>query len=170
VALTASATAPSARRAEEARDPLGADTTGRGAWVGTLALAIERAKLPYFVRLDAGLSLPLPFRRADSGAWQRYGVGGQAALAGGRELAGDRLVLAVQALLDAEAAYALDGVAVPDSGRRGLALALSAALRVAHGWTLTAALSSDALAGLVGARNRTERWSLALGVRHALQD
>lgn len=169
VALTATATAPTATRAEQATDPLGASATGRGAWVAALALAVERSVLPYFVRLDLGASQPFGFERIDLAKTQRYGRGYQLGLAAGREVGSDKLVIAGQAIFDCEGAYSLDGVERAETAMRGLNLGVSLAFRLSPRWTITAAGTTDAASGWVSARNRTERWSASVGVRHALQ-
>lgn len=170
IALTATAAAPTSTRAEQATDPLGASTTGRGAWVGGLALAIEKAVLPWFVRVDLGATAPLGFERADLHAVQRYGMGWQAGLSGGRELVADRVVLGAQVVLDSEAPYRIDGVEEPDSGTRGLNAGLSLSWRLADVWTVTGSAASDVASGWASARNRTERWSATVGVRYAIQE
>jgi hypothetical protein len=150
VALTATLTVPTARRAEEATDPLGASTTGRGAW---------------FARLDVGVTVPAGFARQDLGKTQRYGTGVQLAVSAGRELVPDTVVLGAQVLLDREAPYTLNGNVEPASGTHGWNTGLSLSWKVAPAWTLTGNCATDAPAGWLGARNRTERWSAALGVR-----
>jgi hypothetical protein len=165
VALTATLTVPTARRAEEATDPLGASTTGRGAWVAGLAASVERAVLPWFARLDVGVTVPAGFARQDLGKTQRYGTGVQLAVSAGRELVPDTVVLGAQVLLDREAPYTLNGNVEPASGTHGWNTGLSLSWKVAPAWTLTGNCATDAPAGWLGARNRTERWSAALGVR-----
>lgn len=56
--------APTGRRAEQGFAPLGAGATGRGAWGASLALESEYTWLPWYVRVDAGVSVFAPFVRA----------------------------------------------------------------------------------------------------------
>lgn len=170
VALTATATVPTAVRAEAARDPLGASATGRGAWAAALALAVERSVIPYFLRLDAAISQPFAFERVDLGKTQRFGRGAQVGLAAGREVFGDRVVLATQATLEWEGAYLLDGVERAETSMRGLSLALSAALKLSPTWTVTAAANTTAASSWIGGHNRTERWSVTVGLRRGVQE
>lgn len=163
--VTVSALAPTGRRVEQAFAPLGAGTTGRGAWGGSVALESEYAWLPWYVRLDAGVSLFAPFRRSDSGASQWYGPLVQAALSGGRELVADKLVLALSAQFEWEAPLRLDGVLVPTSSAFLPSLALSLSWRVEPHWTVVSSISSSVWpSGL--AQNRDARVGLSLGVRY----
>lgn len=170
VAVTASLMVPTATRAEQATDALGAEVTGRGAWVPGLAVAVEKAVLPWFARVDAGLTLPLSFERTDLLAQQRYGWGWQGGLSAGRELVADRVVLGAQLVMDQEAPYTIDGAPEPNSGSRGLNGGVSLSWRVGEVWTLTASGSSDAPSAWIEPRNRTERWSATVGVRYAVQE
>ena len=170
IAVTATAAIPTATRAEDATDPLGASTTGRGAWVAGVAVAVEKAVMPWFVRVDLGTTVPIGFTRKDLNVVQRYGTGLQVGLSGGRELVADRVVLGGQFVFDTEAPYTLAGVTEVDSGTRGLNAGLSLSWRVADVWTLTASASSDAVSAWAAPRNRTERWAATLGVRYAIQE
>jgi hypothetical protein len=170
ITVTATGVIPMATRVEETADLLGAGTTGRGAWVGGLALAVEKAVLPWFARADLGFTLPAGFERRDTGVTLRYGPGWQAGLSAGRELVPDRIVLGAQAVFDREAPYTQAGVEESDSGTRGLNAGLSLSWRFADVWTATAAASSDAPSGWLGPRNRTERWSATMGIRYAIQE
>lgn len=167
IALVATVLAPTARRADEATDPLGASATGRGAWVGGLAASVEKVMLPWFVRVDAGVTVPAPMTRADLGVQERLGPGVRAALSGGRELVEDRWVLGAQLLMEADAPYTLAGVTQPGSAVRGWTGSLSVAWKFADGWTLTGTGSTDAPSRLLGSQNRAERWAGTLGVRYA---
>lgn len=170
VALTGTVTAPTARRAEQATDLLGASTTGRGAWVAGLAVTVERAVMPWFVRLDVGMTVPFGFERVDLGKTQRYGVGMQAGLGAGREVVADSVVVGAQLVYNLEAAYRLDGVEEPSSGTRGLSTSVSASWKISPEWTVMANAASDALSSWLGGQNRTERWAGTLGVRYAITE
>jgi hypothetical protein len=163
--VTVSGLAPTGRRVELALGPLGAGTTGRGAWGGSVALESEVAWLPWFLRVDAGVSVFAPFRRSDSGATQAYGPLLQAAVSAGRELVPDRLVLAMSAQLEWEAALKLDGVVVPTSSAFLPSLAVSLSWRAEPHWTLVTSLAGSVWpSGL--AQNRDARVGLTLGVRY----
>lgn len=167
IAVTSSVTAPTATRVEQTKDLLGAGTTGRGAWAGGLAVAVEQAVLPHFIRLDAGISLPAGFERQDLGVQQSYGLGWQVALSAGRELVADKVVVGLQLLAAGERPYTLDGVTEARSGVRGLNAGLSGSWRFAPDWTWTVSASSDAPSALLDPRNQTERWLVNTGVRYA---
>jgi len=170
VAVTVTGVVPTATRAEEATDALGAGTTGRGAWVGGVAVAVEKAVLPWFARVDAGLTVPAAFERRDLGVSQRYGLGYQLGLSAGRELVPDRVVLGAQLVRDSEAPYLLAGNEESGSGARGVNAGVSLSWRFAQEWTATAAASSDAPSAWAAPSNRSERWSATLGVRYAIQE
>jgi hypothetical protein len=167
VAILASVTLPTATRAEEATAPLGVDATGRGVWGGALGVAVEQVWMPWFVRFEARLAGSVPFVRRDAQVSQQFGPVGQLAVSGGREVVPRRVTLALQLLLEREWPYAIDGKTEGRSGVLGLTTALSASWRLDWRWTLTAGVTSDALDGLIGAQNHTERWTASLGVRHA---
>lgn len=164
-AVTAGALAPTGRRVEETSPPLFAGATGRGAWGGSLAVETEYAFLPWFVRLDAGATGYLPFRRADTGARQRYGPLLQAALSTGRELLPDVLVAAVALTGEWEAPITMDGVTVPRSRAYSYALAASLAWRVEPRWTITGTVNNTVWPDGAG-MNRDARLGFTLGVRH----
>lgn len=164
LALAAGATAPTGRRADETRPPLFAGTTGRGAWAGSLAIEAEYAVVPWFVRLDAAVTRYLPVARSD-GARQRYGPIGAVTLAGGREVLGGALVLALAATGEREGPLEVDGARVPGSGARSYELAGSVSWRVDPRWTLVGTLTNTVWPDGGGA-NRDARVGFTLGVRH----
>ena len=166
VALIASVVGPTGRRPEEATDSLGASATGRGAWVLGLAASVERTSLPWFVRLDVGATLPLAFTRADTHVRQRYGPGLQVAGAAGREVVADTLVIALQGALEVEGALRVGGQRIPGTQVVGLSAVASASWKLSPHWTLSANVGTDALGRLGLARNKPERFSGGLGVRH----
>ncbi|MFZ5443780.1 MAG: hypothetical protein ACOZQL_27490 [Myxococcota bacterium] len=166
IAFSLGVTGPTGRRPEQATDALGASSTGRGVWSASLAVALEYAWLPWFVRLDAGFVYNAPFLRTDLGVWQTFGPGVQAAFSGGRELFGDKLVLAGSLRFEHEFPLTLYGQTVAQSDINALSLALSAAWNLTPHWTATLALSSDVLGRLGVGMNREERWGATLGVRH----
>lgn len=165
LAFTLGALAPTGRRAEQALPPLGAGTTGRGAWAVSLALESEWTQLPWFVRLDAGVTVSMPFRRADTGLEQLYGPLVQAALSGGRELVPDRLVGALALQAEYEAPLRTAGALVPASQAWALGLSASLSWRVEPHWTLVTSLTSSVWPTGAG-MNRDARLGLAVGVRY----
>lgn len=167
VALMLSGTAPTGRRPEEATDALGASATGRGAWGVSAALAVEKAVVPWFVRVDGAFTWLFSFRRADTGAWQQFGPDLNVGLTGGRELIADKLVLALALRVDHEWPMHVDGETFADSGATSLTTSLSTSWKVTPKWTLTASAATDVLGRLGVARNRPERLTFSLGVRHA---
>jgi hypothetical protein len=165
LAFTVGALAPTGRRVEETSPPLFAGATGRGAWGGSLAAEAEYAFLPWFVRLDAGATGYLPFRRSDTGVRQRYGPVLQASLSTGRELRPDALVAAVALTGEWESAITSDGATVPRSSARSYALASSLAWRVDPRWTLVGTVTNTVWPDGAG-MNRDARLGFTLGARH----
>jgi hypothetical protein len=84
LAVTVGAIAPTGRRIEETSPPLYAGTTGRGAWGGSLSVEAEYARLPWFVKVDVGVTGYLPFFAGDDGARLQYGPLLQTTLSVGR--------------------------------------------------------------------------------------
>ncbi len=166
VAVLAQVIGPTGRRPEQATTVLGADATGRGAFAVSLGVALEYATSPWFARLDVAGVYTAPFMRADTGQLQAFGPGLQAALSGGRELFGERLVLALTLRLEREFALALDGQPVAGSGSTGLTGIVSGSLKLTPHWFLLAALSTESLGRLGLVQNREERLAFTLGVRH----
>jgi hypothetical protein len=164
LAFTLGALAPTGRRVEETKPPLFAGATGRGAWGGSLAAEVEYAFLPWFVRLDGGVTGFLPFRRTDTGATQRYGRVLQASFSTGRELLPDVLVAAVALSGEWESPLVLDGEPLGGSGARSYAVSGSLAWRFDPRWTVTGGLTSNVWPD-GAARNRDARVGFTLGVR-----
>jgi hypothetical protein len=164
LAFTVAAVAPTGRRVEDTEPPLFAGATGRGAWSGSLALESEYAVLPWFVRLDAGATEHLAFRRSDAGARQRYGRLTTVGLSAGREILAGALVAALGATGEWEAPLSMDGVRVPGTGARSYALAASLSWRADPHWTLVGNVT-NAIWPDGGGRNRDARLGFTLGVR-----
>lgn len=157
--------APTGRRAEQSFPPLGAGVTGRGAWGASLAVESEYTWLPWYLRVDAGITVYAPFRRADTGASQWYGPVVQAALSGGRELVPDKLVLALSAQLEWEAPLHLDGEVVTGSSAFLPSLVTSLSWRAHPHWTFVASAAVSVWPSGV-AQNRDARLGVVLGGRH----
>lgn len=163
-AFTVGGFAPTGRRPEDTKPPLFAGTTGRGAWGGSLAAEAEYAFLPWFVRLDGGVTGYLPFRRSDTGQTQRYGPILQSSLSTGLELVPDVLVAAVALTGEWESSIVISGDAVPGSRARQYGVAGSLAWRFDPRWTVTAGVNSNVWPDGAG-QNRDARVSFTLGVR-----
>jgi hypothetical protein len=163
-AFTVGALAPTGKRVEETSPPLFAGATGRGAWGGSLAVEAEYAFLPWFLRVDGGVTGYLPFRRSDTGQQQRYGPVLQAALSTGRELVPDILVAAVALTGEWESSIVIGGDTVPRSHARSCALAGSLAWRFDPRWTLTGSITNTVWPDGAG-MNRDARLGFTIGVR-----
>ncbi len=165
VAFTLSALAPTGRRPEDTSPPLFAGTTGRGAWAGALAVEIEYATLPWFVRLDAGGMLFFGFHRPDTGAWQRYGPALQLSLSAGNEVLADKLVVAASLSGEWEAPLHIAGEQVPGSRAYSYSIAGSVSWLVSPHWTLVGTLNSNVWPDGAG-MNRDARVGFTGGIRY----
>lgn len=164
IALTVSVLAPTGRATEDSHTPLGADVTGRGAWVLSAGLSFELTRLPWFVRLDTGVSVPLPQERADLHADQRLGVSVDLALSGGIEVASNVVVSLVPRLTWTDATR-LDEEPVARTSRLDIGLALAGSWRFDPHWTLQASFDAPlAIDGL--GKNQTARLMTSLGIRY----
>ncbi len=164
VALTATVTAPTGRATHDATTPLGVDVTGRGAWVASAGLSLERTHLPWYARLDLGVSIPLPAHRPDVDATQRYGVELSAVAAGGAELSRD-LVLSLVTRASWQAPLTLAGRSIEGSDRADLGLGLAASWRLTPNWTAQAALDTGLFLDGLG-DNHPGRITTTLGLRY----
>jgi hypothetical protein len=165
LAVTAGFLAPTGKRVEQVEPPLFAGTTGRGAWATSLALESEYARMPWFVRLDAGATYSFPFVRADTGETQQYAPSLQAALSAGRELLPEVLVVALAIAAEREGDITIGGEPVSGSRAHSVTLAASVSWTLDPHWTLVGTLANTAWPADVG-MNRDARTGFTLGVRH----
>ncbi|MGM0578702.1 MAG: hypothetical protein ACQEXJ_23465 [Myxococcota bacterium] len=164
VALTAGVVAPTGRATEDSDSPLGADVTGRGAAALTLGLSVERTRMPWFVRGDVGLTVPLPAHRDDIDATQRYGVGLDGSVTGGFEVTED-VVTSLVLRAGWEAPVHIDGERVEDSARYDTGASLAASWRMAPHWTLQGSVGTGLPFRHLGV-NREARVTTSLGLRY----
>ena len=164
-AVTLSVAAPTGRRVEQTSPPLFAGATGRGAWTGSVAVEAEYAFAPWFLRLDAGLSMFLPFTRSDTGQSQLYGPMFRASLSAGREVVPDLVVVALALSEEVEAPLRLDGAVVEGSLAHTPSVAASVSWRADPHVTLVATLNNGIFPSGFAA-NRDARLGFTLGVRY----
>lgn len=164
IAATLSILAPTGRAPEEGRTPLAVDVTGRGAWVLALGLGFELTRLPWFVRLDLGVGVPLPDARDDLGVEQRLGVSLDVALAGGVEVANNVVVSLVPHLSWGEPTH-LDGTRLAGSGRRDLGVTVAGSWRFDDHWTMQASVDAPIPSDALGV-NQSGRLTTSLGLRY----
>lgn len=164
IAATIAVVAPTGRAPEDAKTPLAVDVTGRGAWVIALGVELEVTRLPWYARLDLGVSVPLPNRRDDLGAEQRLGVALEVAVAGGLEVADDVVLSLVPRFTWGEETH-LGDKALAGSGRRELGLTLAGSWRFDPRWTLQASVDGPIAVDQVG-MNQSGRVTTTLGLRY----
>lgn len=164
LALTLGVAAPTGRATEDARTALGVDVTGRGAWVLAAGLGAEVTGVHWFVRLDLGVSVPLPAERSDLGVDQRLGPSVDIAVTGGVEVARD-VVVSLVPRVTWEAETVLAGATVADSDRLDVGLALAGSWRVDLHWTVQASIDTGVFLDDLG-KNQPGRVMTTLGVRY----
>ncbi|MCB9644569.1 MAG: transporter [Myxococcales bacterium] len=164
VALIVGVTAPTGRATGQAQNPLAADVTGRGAWMLSAGVTIEKTFYPGFVQLNAGVQVPLPSEREDLGVWQRFGPGIPVTLSGGVEL-GDTVVLALVARFFWEDQLVLGDRTIAGSSRIDAGIGLSASWSFDPHWTVQAMFDAGILADGWGL-NQPGRLFVSLGLRY----
>jgi hypothetical protein len=165
LAVTAGGTAPTGRRVEQTSPPLFAGTTGRGAFGGSLAIESEYAFLPWFVRVEGGVTEYAPFERTDIMQSQKYGRSWRAALSAGREVIADKVVAALALLGEWEAQLRLNGASVPDSQSHLYSLAASLSWRANPHLTLVSTIGNSIWPNGFG-KNLDARLGVTVGVRY----
>jgi len=164
IALTFAVLAPTGRSPDEMRQVLGADVTGRGAFALSAGISFEITRLPWFVRLDLGTVVPLPFTREDTGRAQRLGPEVDVALSGGAEVSSGT-VLSLVTRFAWHAPLAIAGRTVDGSERVDFGLAVAGSVVLADHWSLQ--LSIDTGFFFSGAGDNTPaRVSTVLGLRY----
>ncbi|MCC6749193.1 MAG: hypothetical protein IT371_16140 [Deltaproteobacteria bacterium] len=166
VALLVGVLVPSGRPWYRSGTTLGADVTGRGAWVLSFATSLEWVRDPLFGRIDLGVTVPLPSERdGPTGPTRtRYGTGLQVAAAGGWEVARNT-VLSLIAHTSWESSVLYQGALQPDSGTLETGLGVAASYRVHPHFTLHAAFDTGLFFRGLG-RNLPGRMSGTLGLRY----
>ncbi|HEU4382837.1 MAG TPA: hypothetical protein VFR85_04960 [Anaeromyxobacteraceae bacterium] len=165
LAFTVGGLAPSGTRVEQTLPPLLAGTTGRGSWAASLGLEAEYAWVPWFLRVEAAGTWYFPFQRQDNGLHQQWGPLLQTGISTGMEVVPDQLVLALGLLGEWEAAYQLEGEAIPSSSTRSLSAALSTSWRASPHWTLNGVVTNSVWPDGLGS-NRDARLGFTIGVRY----
>jgi len=167
IALTLSVTAPTGRATWGAATPLGVDVTGRGAWALGAGVSVEHTELPWFVRFDLGVTVPLPAARPDlGGVDQRFGPELATDVAGGVELT-DGVVTSLVARLTWAGEIVLDGRSVADSGRLDVGLGAALSWRFDPHWTLQLAVDTGLFADGLG-DNQAGRVTGTVGLRYGV--
>lgn len=164
LAVTLGVAAPTGRATEDARTALGVDVTGRGAWVLSAGLGAEVTGMPWFVRVDLGLSVPMPAERSDLHLEQRLGPSVDVAVTGGVEVARDVVVSLVPHVTWA-AETVLGSRAVADSDRLDVGLAAAGSWRIELHWTVQASVDTGLFVDALG-KNDPGRVMTTLGVRY----
>ncbi len=103
LAILMGVTIPTGNRPDEATsNPLRASTTARGEWATSIAISMEYAYLPWFVKLDAGMRYYPAYTHAEHGSQYQLAPLWQVALSGGLELLEDTLVLGLSLAVESQ--------------------------------------------------------------------
>jgi hypothetical protein len=164
LAFNLGVTAPTGRAVNAAKKPLASDVTGRGSWILSAGVSLERAELPWYVQLNAGVFVPLASRREDMGADQRYGTGVEVALAGGVELR-EGLVLSLVLRASRDGEITLGEAPVANSGGFDLGGGPTLSLKLSPHWTVQAGLDTGMFRTGFG-DNRPGRVTANAGLRY----
>lgn len=166
VRIHVGATLPSGLFADRSRSALLADVTGRGSFVVNAALNLEWVIRVWFVRLESGVSVPLPFQRADLGDWQRFGPALSVQLSAGRQLT-PSWTLSGMTGVAYETARTEGGQRVDNSESRVMTAGIFMAYLFAQDhFTFQAGINATLpIAGL--SDNQAMRVGLTLGLRHS---
>jgi hypothetical protein len=162
VALTLGLVAPTGRASDEAQTALGTDVTGRGLWIPSVGVSLEKPWMPWFARLDAAVSAPLPAKRGGHDRGESPGVSG--ALVLGREL-GKWFTASASARVQWAGDQRLDGRALPDSAARESALGAGLTWHLRPGLAAQAAAEVPLPVDGMGS-NRNLGLTATLGLRY----
>lgn len=165
LALSLGVLAPTGRPLDESRSQLGADATGRGAWVISPGMTLEQVWGGRFLQATAAATIPLPHERADHVS-QRFGPGVVVGLASGLEIVPGQVVLGALLRLSWESSLALDGRTIDNSGRADSAVGLSVAWDATEYLTVQAGVEVGLLLSHLG-DNQPGRVGGSLGLRWA---
>ncbi len=164
VAATIAVSAPTGVAPHESDLTLATDVTSRGAWVLTFGLSLETTELPWFVRFDVGVDVPMPAERDDLGVSQRFGPGVMAVLVGGYELT-ERVVASLLGRFRWEAPLTLDGATVDGSARHETGLGAAVSWRFDPHWTLQLGVDTGLFLDHLGG-NQPGKVTGTIGVRY----
>ncbi len=164
LALIVGVQAPTGRATHTSRQSIGADVTGRGAWVLSAGAVLEKTFYPLFLQLDIGVQIPLPAERADLGVMQRFGVGVPLVLTGGIEMA-KTVVLALHLRFLWEDDLTLGERRIVESSRVDVGASASLAWSFDPHWTLQVLVDSGVFVSQMG-RNQPGRLFASLGLRY----
>lgn len=142
--------------------PLGIEVGGRGAWGVALGAVAEKTSLPWYVRLNVELQVPLPQWR--HGFEQRFGPGLITTLSGGYEITSG-LVASMLTRLRWESTIIRDGRPVADSEVLDWGVGGAIAWEVTPHVTLQASLDTGVFVDGAGV-NQAGRVTASLGARY----
>ncbi len=165
VAVVLTLTAPTGRAPWHSRGDLGADITGRGAWVPAVAVVLEKTHLPWFFQLQVGADVPLPLRRPDTGQEERLGPGVSASFSTGAELVPDVLVLSGSLHGSWHAPVHLAGAVVPNSSQLTTGLGASLSWAATPAWTLVGGVDTGLFFDYLG-DNLPGKVDVSVTIRH----
>lgn len=165
IAATLGVTAPTGRPTHRARDRLGADVTGIGAWEVRPGIAIEKSWWTGWTAiLSASVGLRLPYdRESGLGGQVRLGPRAQVLAAAGPSWT-NGLGLLVGLLHEREAPPVIDGARVEGAARARTAALAIASFEIDDHWQPFGSVQIDLPVNGLG-RNELASWAFAIGLR-----
>lgn len=164
IALTFAINAPLGTPTHKASTPLGTEVTGRGAWVLSAGMVLEKTMMPWYVRLSLGVQVPLPMWREGLEVYQRFGVLVESALVGGVEIV-EGLVLSLILRLGWEDDIRHNEENLPNTGRLDIGAALTLAWQFHAHWSVVIGVDTGVFVSGFG-DNLPGRLSGNVGLRY----
>jgi len=163
IALFLGTTIPTGRAMHDADEP--ADVTSRGGWALTTGLSLERVILPWFIRADVSVVVPLA-HTAEANMSKRFGVGVTTSLISGWEVV-PSVVLSVLGQVAWEDDLHRNDVAVAGSNRLQPTVGLALSWRFLDHWTAQASVNTGIFADTIGI-NQVGQVTTTLGLRYGI--
>ena len=164
IAVTLNATAPLGTATHDSNQPLGTDVSTRGAWTLNAGVSIEKTFLPFFLRLDLGLTVPLPMYRGDIQDYQWFGVSTTVTGMAGIEVL-PQIVVSLMLRFLWEDNLQIKERRIDNSNRLDMGVGLAVSWRFNPHWTLQLAVDSGIFANNMG-DNQFGRLFTSIGLRY----
>lgn len=165
IALSLNVLMPTGRKTDTNLSPLATEVTGRGAWMLSSALFIEKSLSPLFFQLQIALNVPLPFFREDLKVQQRFGVGLLSQLAIGWEIVPDIFVASVVIRFSWEDVLEIGGRRIEATHQMDPGVVGALAWRFDPHWTLQVSVNTGIYIDRWG-HNVNGRLIYSLGIRY----
>lgn len=166
VAIVFGVSAPTGRVPGPDTGKLGEGATGRGAWLLSAGVVLEKTVVPWFVRLETIVNVPLPGAPGPRGADLWFGPGVSGTLSGGYAF-DPQTTIALLYRFNWESDQRVDGRVVGDSERLDMGVGLSFSWRFHDHWTVTGSIDTGLFADSAG-NNVFGRTTITSGLRYGM--